>query len=325
MVKMDLINSNKNDISMGVIHINKSIMLRTALCLFPLLSSCQNDTLALNDEIVEENQLVSYVPENYNIAISDDFSFFNSNNWSKGLTHDLDPSIKMIWNSTTGGKNLLNDNYAGYLLNDNVYIQEDCLYLDNRKETIQGTYPARTFHYSTGWINSLQKINFNGTEKGVYIELKAKFPKGDKVWPAIWLVDDSKDRSWPPEIDIWEYFGKFFNAPKTDQMYMRFIYGKWNDKKDHSVAIENFQKEYNASTQWHIYGFQWTSSKMNWFINGNEVHSKTKGVEVSAENWPNKTMCLIINNGLLSVVDEGNTIFPNALILDYLKVYEQNK
>jgi hypothetical protein len=40
-------------------------------------------------------------------------------------------------------------------------------------------------------------------------------------------------------------------------------------------------------------------------------------------DWPNKTMCLVINNGLLNVVEEGNTVFPNALILDYLKVYEQ--
>ena len=320
---MDKINSYKNMNPAGLVFINNRILLSAALCFFSILASCQSDTLALNDEIVEEEKEATYVPENYHLTISDDFSFFNSQNWSKGLTHDLDPSIKMIWNSNTGGKNLLNDNYAGYLLDDNVYINEGSLYLDNRKETIQGTNPVGTFEYSTGWINSLQKINFNGTEKGVYIELKAKFPKGDKVWPAIWLVDDSENRSWPPEIDIWEYFGKFFNTPKTDQMYMRFIYGKWNDKKDHSVALENFQKEYNASNDWHIYGFQWTSNKMRWFIDGNEVHSKTKGVEVPSEDWPSKKMCLIINNGLLTVVDEGNTIFPNALILDYLMVQEQ--
>lgn len=61
---------------------------------------------------------------------------------------------------------------------------------------------------------------------------------------------------------------------------------------------------------------------MTWFIDSDEVHSKTKAIEVSSEYWPNKTMCLIINNGLLTVVEEGNTSFPNALILDYLKVYE---
>jgi len=286
-----------------------------------LISSCQGQEV-----ITEKNSkevALSYVPSTYELIINDDFSFFNTAHWSKGLLNDTDPSIKMIWNQNTGGEHLLNDNYAGYLLDENVYIKNGFLYLDNRKQTIQGTAPLRTFDYSTGWINSLQKINFNGTQGSIYIELKATFPKGDKVWPAIWLIDDSTQRSWPPEIDIWEYFGKFFKTTKTDQMYMRFIYGKWNDKEDHSVAIENFHQVYAAFDDWHIYGFEWTPKKMTWFIDGQEVHSKTKGVEIPAENWPNKTMCLVINNGLLNVVDEGNTVFPNSLILDYLKVYQQ--
>jgi beta-glucanase (GH16 family) len=229
----------------------------------------------------------------------------------------------MIWNKNTGGEHLLNDNYAGYLLDENVYTKKGHLFLDNKKQVIQGINPFGTFNYSTGWINSLQKINFNGTQKHTYIQLKAKFPRGDKVWPAIWLIDDSENRGWPPEIDIWEYFGIFFNTVKTDQMYMRFIYGKGNDKKDHSVPIENFQEKYNAADEWHIYGFEWTHEKMNWFIDGEKVHTKTKGVDVPAGDWPNKKMCLVINNGLLNVVDEGNTTYPNSLILDYLEIYQQ--
>ena len=58
----------------------------------------------------------------------------------------------------------------------------DILFLQNRKETVQGTDPIGTFEYTTGWINSLHKINFNGTQKGIYLEVKAKFPTGDKVY-----------------------------------------------------------------------------------------------------------------------------------------------
>ena len=286
-----------------------------------LLFSCQEKEDIVT-EIIEEAEVINYVPQNYKLVVSDDFSSFNTAHWSKGLTHDTDPSIKMIWNKNTGGKNLLNDNYAGYLLDDNVYIKDGSLHLDNRKQQIQGTDPVGTFDYTTGWINSLQKINFNGTQKSTYIQIKAKFPKGDKVWPAIWLIDDSEERSWPPEIDIWEYFGKLFNTVKTDQLYMRFIYGKWNDKKDHSIPLNNFHKNYNALDEWHIYGFEWTNNKMTWFIDGEKVHTKTKGVEIPTQDWPNKTMCLVINNGLLNVVDEGNTVFPNTLILDYLEVYQ---
>jgi hypothetical protein len=63
---------------------------------------------------------------------------------------------------------------------------------------------------------------------------------------------------------------------------------------------------------------------MKWFIDGELVHTKNKGIEVPSEDWPNKTMCIVMNNGLMRVVEEGNTIFPNSLVIDYLRVYEKN-
>ena len=180
------------------------------------------------------------------------------------------------------------------------------------------------YHHKKNNCHKTKKINFNGTENGIYIELKVKFPKGDKVWPAIWLIDDSENRVWPPEIDIWEYFGQFFRTNRKDEMWLRYIYGLWNDKKDHSSALENFQSTYNSSTQFHIYGFNWTNSDMKWYIDGQLVHTKTKGTEVPNLDWPNKTMCMVMNNGLMRVVDEGNTTFPNSLIIDYLRIYQKD-
>ena len=280
---------------------------------FIICSSCDKDS---------ENEEDLIAPDGYQLLVRDEFESFDSTHWSKGLKNDVDEQIRMMWNQHTGGENLLNDNYAGYILDENTYVENGYLFLQNRKETVQGIDPVGTFDYTTGWINSLHKINFNGTQKGIYLEVKAKFPIGDKVWPAIWLIDDSENRTWPPEIDIWEYFGKFFNTNRKDEMYMRYIYGTWNNKEDHSSVIEDFQTIYNASNQWHIYGFYWTDSTMNWYIDQDLVHTKTNGVEVPSGDWPDKPMCLVINNGLLNVVDEGNTIFPNTLLLDYVRIFE---
>ena len=285
----------------------------TVFLSFNICSSCDKDS-----EI--EEHLIA--PDGYQLLVRDEFESFDSTHWSKGLKNDVDEQIRMMWNQHTGGENLLNDNYAGYILDENTYVENGYLFLQNRKETVQGIDPVGTFDYTTGWINSLHKINFNGTQKGIYLEVKAKFPIGDKVWPAIWLIDDSENRTWPPEIDVWEYFGKFFNTNRKDEMYMRYIYGTWNNKEDHSSVIEDFQTIYNASNQWHIYGFYWTDSTMNWYIDQDLVHTKTNGVEIPSDDWPDKPMCLVINNGLLNVVDEGNTIFPNTLLLDYVRIFE---
>jgi beta-glucanase (GH16 family) len=291
--------------------------------IFISCSSGESDSELINP--VEQNDLLKsdYIPEDYILVKSDEFDDFDNNNWSKGLTHSTNSSIRMNWNKTTGGENLLNNNYDGYLLDDNVYVNNGLLHLDNQKQSITGTDPVGQFNYSTGWINSLQKINFNGSTKNVYMEIKAKFPKGDKVWPAIWLIDDSENRKWPPEIDVWEYFGKFFKTNRNDEMYMRFIYGLWNDKKDHSFTLNNFQSTYNSSNKFHVFGFNWTENNMKWYIDGELVHTKNKGSDIPNEDWPNKSMCIVMNNGLMRVVDEGNTIFPNSLIIDYLRVYEK--
>ena len=291
--------------------------------IFISCSSGESDSEVINP--IEQNDLLKsdYIPEDYVLVSSDEFDDFDNNNWSKGLTHSTNSSIRMNWNKTTGGENLLNNNYDGYLLDDNVYVNNGLLYLDNRKQSTTGTDPVGQFNYSTGWINSLQKINFNGSTKNVYVEIKAKFPKGDKVWPAIWLIDDSENRKWPPEIDVWEYFGKFFKTNRNDEMYMRFIYGLWNDKKDHSFTLNNFQSTYNSTNKFHVFGFNWTENYMKWYIDGELVHTENKGSDIPNEDWPNKSMCIVMNNGLMRVVDEGNTIFPNSLIIDYLRVYEK--
>ena len=301
-----------------IISILSKYILTTVFLSFIFFSSCKKDSCKKDSE-VQENLIT---PDGYQLLLRDEFDSFDSNHWSKGLKNDVDDQIRMIWNQHTGGENLLNDNYAGYLQDENTYVENGYLFLQNRKETVQGTDPIGTFEYTTGWINSLHKINFNGTQKGIYLEVKAKFPTGDKVWPAIWLIDDSENRTWPPEIDIWEYFGKFFNTNRSDEMYMRYIYGTWNNKEDHSSVIEDFQYIYNASSQWHIYGFNWTDSTMKWYIDQNLVHTKTNGIEIPSIDWPDKPMCLVINNGLLNVVDEGNTIFPNTLLLDYIRLFE---
>ena len=90
------------------------------------------------------------------------------------------------------------------------------------------------------------------------------------------------------------------------------------------MPIENFQQTYSAFNQFYNYGFLWTKDRMSWYIDDQLIHTKTIGVEVPSADWPNKPMCLVINNGLMRVVSDENTTFPNALILDYLKIYEDN-
>ena len=262
-------------------------------------------------------------PQNYNVLLSDDFegTTLNESYWTKGLYGAN--GTKLFPNPNTGGRNKLNENYAGYILDSNTVLNNGILELHNKKEVVVGNDPEGIYNFSNAWINGLGKIKFNGSNKSIIIKIRMKLPSPEKddVWPAVWLVEQN---DWPAEIDIWEYFGKFFRTNRYDEMYFRYIYGVWNDNHNDSYVLPNFQATYNASAQHRIYGFKWTKDDMKWYIDGELVHTKTKGVEVPEADWPDQPMCMVINNGLLSVVDEGNTAFPNHLILDYFKVYEKN-
>lgn len=269
------------------------------------------------------------VPVGYEEWISDDFNTFNSSLWSRGLEDDTPGSDKkLIWNNTTGGSGLLNDNYAGYITNEDSYVENGALMLRNQQRVYQGTDPAAQFNYTSGWINSCGKVLINGTERGVCLKLRAKFPVGKEVWPAIWLVTDAPH--WPPEIDIWEYFGQFFNATnKKELMALRYIYGHWTDPINVKHELLSFDSTYDI-TQWHEYSWEWTDEAMIWKIDDIIIGTMSKGIAdggtwpnkvIPSENWPDEDFALVINNGIMTALAGQGAVYPNYLQLDWLDIY----
>jgi beta-glucanase (GH16 family) len=262
---------------------------------------------------VQQNYLQN--PGAYALKWRDDFDDFNQANWTVGLKDPV--SGDMV--PAQGGQYLLNDNYAGYITEEDSYVEEGALYLQNQKRSFTGNLPPGNYDYTSGWVMSMHKQFFNGTEKAIYLEVRAKFPTGDNVWPAIWLIPESI--TWPPEIDVWEYFGKFFEW-NNDEMYMRYIHGHYTNPVDHHEKLADFDQNYDCE-QWHTYGFQWSATKMIWSIDGKRVNTFRKGTQISSSNWPNQDMYLVLNNGILASVPDTNTTYPNHLIIDYIALYEE--
>ena len=102
-----------------IISILSKYILTTVFLSFIFFSSCKKDSCKKDSE-VQENLIT---PDGYQLLLRDEFDSFDSNHWSKGLKNDVDDQIRMIWNQHTGGENLLNDNYAGYLQDENTYVE----------------------------------------------------------------------------------------------------------------------------------------------------------------------------------------------------------
>jgi beta-glucanase (GH16 family) len=254
----------------------------------------------------------SFTPSGYSLVWEDKFdgTKLNTDNWVIGTLRD-----PLSGNLIPGaiGDHLLGLGYDGYITPEDSYIQNGSLVLRNQKRTYKGTSPAGTYQYTTGWVESMHRVYLN---KG-YIELRAKFPSGDKVWPAIWLI--SEDLVWGPEWDLWEYFGQRSEIG-YDNMGLHLATGTSPSIKWYSNWIKAFDKIYDCEI-WHVYGFEWTDTYAKWFIDGVEVH---KLFANSVPNWPNEDMYLVLNNETRTDSPDSTTTWPNTLEIDYIKIYKKH-
>jgi beta-glucanase (GH16 family) len=235
----------------------------------------------------------------------------DTNNWTIGLrdpdTGDLMPGA--------AGQYFLNSGYAGYITEEDVAVTNGSLYLQNQKRSYSGSDPAGSYSYTSGWIMSMHKVFLN---RG-YVEFRAKFPAGDKVWPALWLI--AEDLIWGPEWDMWEYFG-WRSDVGYDQMGMHLAYDEWPNVKWQSGWIGNYDANYTNDT-WHTYGFEWTTNKAVWSVDG--VVTRTLNKSALGANqalWPDEDMYLVLNNGVKTDSSDTNTVWPNNVIIDYVSLYK---
>lgn len=265
-----------------------------------------------------------YVPTNYTYVWGDRFSgnSLDGDKWFVGMrdpnTGDMIPGAD--------GDYLLNNKYAGYVTEEDSFLEDGSLILQNQKRSYTGTSPAGNYEYTTGWVTSMHRGYFNRC----YIEVRAKFPTGDKLWPAIWLV--SEDLVWGPEWDVWEYYGyRWGETPPEDQMGMHLMTGyeqagnlwpnqdpqRWN-----TDWLQPFDGIYDADA-WHIYGWEWTDTYAKWWIDGKLVRTLYKSDTQDPTAWPDEDMYIILNNGVRTVSPDTTTTWPNRLVIDYIEVYQK--
>ena len=142
------------------------------------------------------------------------------------------------------------------------------------------------------------------------IEVRARLPGTKGVWPAIWLLPT--DGSWPPEIDIMELVG---DEPRT--VYMTQHYGTRANRKQKQGTY----KGPDFTQDFHTFSVEWDANSIRWLVDGEEQHKSTTDV-------PTKPMYLIINTsigGEWPGNPDASSVFPNYLIVDYVKVYRKGK
>ena len=154
------------------------------------------------------------------------------------------------------------------------------------------------------------------------VDIRAKLPKGRGTWPAGWMLGTNINIvGWPQcgEIDILEHVGY---DPDT-------IVGSIHTTAyNHIKGTQKTKRIYikNPYTDFHVYGCEWNTEKMTFFLDG-MLYLTVQNEHKTDKEWPfNNPMYLLLNVavggnwGGTKGIDES--IFPVQMEVDYVRVYQ---
>jgi len=175
---------------------------------------------------------------------------------------------------------------------------------------------TETSDYTSGSIHTKGKFEFRYGR----VEVRAKLPSGNGVWPAIWMLGANFEEIEYPyagEIDIMEYVGKV-----SDEIHAT-VHFPWKNEAG-IKSNGGTTPVYNPSEEFHVYSVNWTSEKIEFLID-NSIYHSFQIDDAGDENNPfRKPFYLILNLALggnwAGTVDPE--IFPQKFIVDYVRVYK---
>ncbi len=196
---------------------------------------------------------------------------------------------------------------------ENARVENGRLVIESRKEAYQGAA------YTSASINTLGKVIFPVNSR---VEVRAKLPSGEGIWPAIWMMGaDIEKVGWPRcgEIDIMEFLGR---TPGI-------IYGTfhWWDAAKPDSSIHLFKGDTihlsDVNDNFHVYGVERTADKLSFFVDNHYYFSFTADSTVEKDMF-NHPYYLLLNTAVGG--DWGgkidDSIFPRKFLIDWVRVFE---
>ena len=162
---------------------------------------------------------------------------------------------------------------------------------------------------------------------GMRVEAKIKAPWGQGIWPAFWSIGSNFTQLCCPkcgEIDIMEFIGG--NPISNIKNSTNHSILHWDETGHHKSSSNSIKINKPLSSEYHIYKLIWTNEYIESKLNGKRVHK----VDIRPEkfNIPFRNSHFFILNiavgGRWPGPPNNNTLFPQKMYVDYIRVYELN-
>lgn len=203
---------------------------------------------------------------------------------------ELDPSLweveRNCWGGGNNEKQCYRDDPANVYVSDGKLVlraqrgdytgsASDCTMLPAESaESAEGC--AATKPFTSGRVRTLKSPA--GSWRYGRFEVRARLPRGDFLWPAIWMQPtDEVYGHWAAsgEIDIMEFRGQVPGELNAALHYWdRFPQDKWvGSNKSFAPKIQDFSQDFHDfALEWEADPYTRRPKEMRWFVDGEEFY-----------------------------------------------------
>ncbi|WP_017471395.1 beta-glucanase [Amphibacillus jilinensis] len=244
--------------------------------------------------------------------------------WSDEFDGDEINMDNWSFDEPTNGR--WNDEIQSYT-EDNAWVEDGSLIIEAREEDITEE-DGQVYHYSSSklWTQDKQTLTYGR------VDVRAKLPEGQGMWPAIWMMpnDEPFYGTWPVsgEIDIMELLGH-----EPDTVHGAVHFGAPHRSIEGTYRLEDgttFAEDY------HVFSIEWEPGEIRWYVNDVHYHTANDWFTKHPDHADDYTypapfdqpFMLILNisvgGGWPGNPDE-TTVFPQQMAVDYVRFYEKDE
>jgi hypothetical protein len=152
------------------------------------------------------------------------------------------------------------------------------------------------------------------------IDIRAALPEGQGIWPALWMLGGNFNQvGWPAcgEIDIMEIVGHEPNR----------VHGTvhWADDNNNWANYGGYKNsQTDLSEEFNVFSIVWDETQIRWLLNDVQYHvidTSPASLDEFRENF-----FFIMNvavGGNWPGSPDATTVFPQRMIVDYIRVHQQ--
>lgn len=174
--------------------------------------------------------------------------------------------------------------------------------------------------YQSGMIQSSNRFTFDPTKERTVLESRIRVPGPDVhaagYWPAFWILSNENSfgqgSTWPPEIDIFEFFG-------TSTEPMAHLHTTGDDINKGFVDSSGV----DLSKDFHVYTFDVSASALAFYLDGVQKWTYADA-EIIARSIAPAPLYVLLNfayGGGGGGAPNASSVVPADMVVDYVRVW----